>query len=143
LISKNLGITFIFYPPSGETARRKCRRRRQIRYGAGYWKKLELFTNKIRTLKFDLICPRLDWASASATLTWSKTEKFSTFIFFARIFNLKKRKFSVLRSCYRRKAETLTQAGKNSFPLHPFFFLPACLGFAQIFFSGRATNQKE
>jgi len=46
LISKNLGITFIFYPPSGEAARRKCRRRRQIRYGAGYWKKLELFTKK-------------------------------------------------------------------------------------------------
>jgi len=29
------------------------------------------------------------------------------------------------------------QAGKNSFSPHPFFFLPACLGFAQIFFGGK------
>jgi len=89
---------------------------------AGYWKKLELFTSKIRTLKFDLICPRFARASVSATLMRSKIEKFSTFIFFARnflFFLIKEKKiflFCVPAVAGKRKRSRSPQtegAGKN------------------------------
>ena len=101
------------YPPKPEPQARARRKTKQIRYGAGYWKKLELFTNKIRTLKLDLICLRSARASVSATLTRSKTEKFSKHLFnspLAKIFSIKKKKnFLFWYSANRRIAETLPQ----------------------------------
>ena len=76
----------------------------------------------------------------------TKTEKFSKHFFNrapAKIFSIKEKKiFLFCLPLNRGKAETLShpqsrfagqQAGKNSFPPGPLFFLLACLSFIQFF----------
>jgi len=141
LISKNPGISFIFYPPSGEAARRKCRRRRQIRYGAGYWKKSELFTNRTRTLNFDLICPCFARASvsaiASASFRRAKQKNFlNIFLITPRknFFQLRERKFFCFAFLLSQESGNADAGGQKFIFPTPLFLFARLLGLRpQIF----------
>ena len=147
LISKNLGITFIFcLPKRGRNARARWKTR-QIVFGGVCWTKSELILRKIRKRIFESrpsVSARFRFATAS------KTEKFSLHFFnrpLAKFFSIKETKiflfwYSANAELRKRFPAPLSAfgglaSGQKFLPPNPLPFCPLAFGLRPIFFRRR------